>query len=238
MADTAAAIEALRARGAERFDPVGLRFIEGLARRAVGQTGPARKVLELRLAQVLADFGSRFDEAERDARAALAQATARFPEAAATLAELCAGGDFGALQRLLGRLQARRGGEPLGELLAHLDQHRTDVADVSEPIAAARGQPRGELKSVRVFRRTWSKLRVDQQLSEALAQAPKDAGPLNSHALVLQSLRVMRDICPEYLEQFVGYIDALLWLDQTGSAPPRPAAAAVPRGTAKRRRTP
>lgn len=85
--------------------------------------------------------------------------------------------------------------------------------------SAARMEAYPELKSVRKHRDTWSKLSVDRQLTQALAQAPENAGPLNSHQLVLRSLSVMRDISPDYLNRFMSYVDALLWLDQADSQP-------------------
>lgn len=78
---------------------------------------------------------------------------------------------------------------------------------------------RPELKSIRYFRETWSKLSVDKQLAQAIAQGPENAGPLNSHQLVLRSLAVMRDIAPNYLNRFMSYADTLLWLDQADSRP-------------------
>jgi hypothetical protein len=64
------------------------------------------------------------------------------------------------------------------------------------------------------FRNTWSKLSVDRHVTQAIEQAPENAGPLNSHRLVLRSLALMRDISPDYLNRFVSYVDTLLWLDQ------------------------
>lgn len=77
------------------------------------------------------------------------------------------------------------------------------------------------------FRNTWSALSVNRQLSRSIAQAPENAGPLNSEFLLLQALKAMRDISPEYLRQFMTYADTLLWLDQAeaGRAPARKAAA-------------
>lgn len=196
-------LDALRARGAERFDPVGFRFIEALARRAADYRGEARRVLDHRLTKALADYGERFDRADGAARDMLARGTAQFPEAADELTRTCKDGNFGGLHRLLAKLEAQGGSGPLAELLAHVGRHT----------------PEGELRSLRYFRSTWSKLRVDQQLSHAYAQAPENAGPLNSHFLVLQSLSLMRDISPEYLEQFMSYVDALLWLEQADSGP-------------------
>ncbi len=216
--DPAALIEAMRVRGAERFDPVGFRFIEALARRAAAHRNEARRVLERRLAELLADYGERFDRAEREARDTVASATRRFPQAVAAMRQGLEAGDFGALQRLLAGLEAQ-GGAPLAELLAHI-QRRTATAPTSAPGLAtgAGAQAQGELKSLRYFRRTLSKLSVDRQLSRALAQAPENAGPLNSHFLVLQSLTLMRDTAPSYLEQFMSYVDALLWLDQADNS--------------------
>jgi len=51
-------------------------------------------------------------------------------------------------------------------------------------------------------------------VTQALGQAPKNAGPINSHMLVLRSLALMREISPDYLNQFTSYVDALLCLDQ------------------------
>jgi hypothetical protein len=55
---------------------------------------------------------------------------------------------------------------------------------------------------------------VGKRVTQALDQAPKNAGPINSHRLVLQSLALMREISPDYLNRFTSYVDALLCLDQ------------------------
>jgi hypothetical protein len=78
-----------------------------------------------------------------------------------------------------------------------------------------------ELKAIRQFRNTWSKLSVDKQVAQALDQAPKNAGPINSHMLVLRSLALMRDTSPDYLNRFMSYVDTLLCLDQ-GDAKSKP----------------
>lgn len=221
--DPGVLIDALRARNAERFDPVGFRFIEALARRAAAHRIEARRILDRRLAKALAEYGERFDRAECEARDTLARGTARFPEAGDALRQHCDARDFGGLHRLLAKLETQGGSGPLAELLAHIGRHTPEGAAGGPHATGAVVEPQGELKSLRYFRSTWSRLSVDQQLSHAFAQAPENAGPLNSHFLVLQSLKRMRDISPEYLEQFMSYVDALLWLDQadSGRSPPR-----------------
>lgn len=72
------------------------------------------------------------------------------------------------------------------------------------------------------FRNTWSKLSAEQQLTQTLAQAPENAGPMNSQHLVLRSLQVMRDVAPDYLQGFMSYVDTLIWLEHAD--PTRPMA--------------
>jgi hypothetical protein len=54
--DPRAAIEALRARGAHRIDPVRFRRIEALARRAAAHRGEARRLLDGRLEALLSAY--------------------------------------------------------------------------------------------------------------------------------------------------------------------------------------
>lgn len=104
----------------------------------------------------------------------------------------------------------------------------------------------GELKAVGNFRSTWTRMGVEQRLRQSRAKVPGNAGPLNSHALVLRSLTLMRELSPEYLTRFIGHVDALLWLEQAnggqsvlqndvlGAEPEKPAKKAASR----RRQTP
>ncbi|MBJ9963105.1 DUF2894 domain-containing protein [Burkholderia seminalis] len=63
------------------------------------------------------------------------------------------------------------------------------------------------------FRTMWSKVRTEQQYRQSLDQVPRNAGPLNSNSLVHRSLATMRELSPEYLQQFLSYVDALSWLE-------------------------
>jgi hypothetical protein len=94
-----------------------------------------------------------------------------------------------------------------------------------------------ELKSVAWFHETWSKLSTEQQLTQTLAQAPENAGPMNSQHLVLRSLQAMRDIAPDYLQSFMSYIDTLIWLEHAAPIKPTPARSPVGEGENKKRAT-
>lgn len=80
---------------------------------------------------------------------------------------------------------------------------------------------RDELASVRRFRRTWSHSRSQEQVTQAVARKPANAGPLNSHLLVLQSLALMRELSPDYLRRFLLHVESLQWLEQAGEKYPR-----------------
>ena len=79
-----------------------------------------------------------------------------------------------------------------------------------------------ELSSVARFRETWSRVSADKQVEQALVRAPENAGPLNSHMLVLRSLTLMRSLSPDYVRRFMSHVDTLQWLDQASNQPKAP----------------
>lgn len=208
--DPTSMLAALRERGAHRFDPVRFRFIEALAGRAAVRDDAARRVLEGRLATLLADYVERHERAqpEVDPSSDLPMNRHDAPDRG-PLAEL--------VQQIARQASARGPGGPAGDA----------ATDVDSP---------AELKALRYFRSTWSKLSVDRQMTQSLAKVPKNAGPLNSQLLVLRSLQLMRDVSPGYLNRFMSYVDALLWLDAVGGGHvPAPASAAHGEGDKRRK---
>lgn len=73
------------------------------------------------------------------------------------------------------------------------------------------------MKSVRQFSEVWSKISAEQQVVQALHRGPENAGPLNSHKLMLRSLSLMRALSPDYLRRFLSQVDSLLWLEQAST---------------------
>jgi Protein of unknown function (DUF2894) len=183
-------LAALRQQGAQRFDPVRFHYLELLAQRALEQPAPVQKILQGRLEQALAEWQSR----QAQAHSSPAQHIAPVHPGAAEPASLRA----------------------LAHYLAQQSPHAADEALPGRVQGATAEHT--ELKSVRHFRNTWSKLSVDRQVAEALKQAPKNAGPINSHMLVLRSLALMRDISPDYLNRFMSYVDTLLSLEHNERA--------------------
>jgi len=69
-----------------------------------------------------------------------------------------------------------------------------------------------ESPRVRQFRKQLRQISVQKRVSNAIAQAPQNAGPINSHMLVLRALEWMRKVSPDYLNRFMTHVDTLLCL--------------------------
>ena len=108
---------------------------------------------------------------------------------------------------------------PLSALLQDMS-----APTVERPLSPS-GHGRIDNPRVAQFRQQLGKINVQKQVTQAIAQAPQNAGPINSHMLVLRSLSLMRDLSPDYLNRFMGYVDTLLFLDmpQTVKATPKKA---------------
>ena len=82
------------------------------------------------------------------------------------------------------------------------------------------------MRSLRRFRQVWTKVAAQDKVQRALQREPRNAGPLNSHMLVLRTIELMRGLSPDYLARFVTQLDTLLWLEQASPRTSAPAAAA------------
>ena len=105
-----ASIETLRARGAQRLDPLRFGFIEALARRAQAHVGDTRRLLDSKLAVALAACAARLDSGSQASGPALAR----------------------------GDALSRPGPGPLADLLRRLDEHLPpDAAAPVRPLHSA-----------------------------------------------------------------------------------------------------
>ena len=130
---------------------------------------------------------------------------------------------FDKLHALLSHLQTRmqaaaatatdEANGPIAEPPSPLAALLADMAPPSHPTTPAPGW-RAESPRVRQFRKQLSRLSVHKQVTQAIAQAPQNAGPINSHMLVLRALGLMRDLSPDYLNRFMTYLDTLLCLEE------------------------
>ncbi len=177
--DHGATLHAWRERGDHRHDPVRFCFIEALARRALVHQGATRRVLDDRLAQLLAVYG---EEVE----------SARLAKAMAATAE----------------------GSHDGAVTSQVTSMLPGLTGLTGLTGSDGRTGAGTMTStLKYFRSTWSRLSAERHLSQSHATVPDNPGPLNSHHLVHQALKSMRDLSPSYLSHFMLYVDALLWLD-------------------------
>ncbi|MCD0279354.1 DUF2894 domain-containing protein [Xanthomonas melonis] len=102
----------------------------------------------------------------------------------------------------------------LGALSDQLAGHAALMEVDSRRTAATDALAFPELPALDDFRRTWTTVRTASQVRQSLQEAPKDAGPLNSSVLVHRCITLMRAHSPGYLQHFLGYVDALSWLEQ------------------------
>lgn len=188
-----AQLQRWRSEGADRLDPVRFHLMEALAVRADAQADAVREVLEHKLGAMVDGYAAALQQTtRRHARNRTAPApTSGSPQPSA-----------------LGALTAQMAGHAA---LMEVDSRKTAGAD-------AMRFP--ELPALDDFRRTWTTVRTASQVRQSLQDAPKDAGPLNSSVLVHRCITLMRERSPGYLQHFLGYVDALSWLEQlhTGGA--------------------
>lgn len=183
-ASTQATLDSWRASGADRLDRVRFCFIEALHRRAAGQTGEARRILDARLDELIAAYAADVDRTTATSDASDAKAPAD-----------------SALAQLLRDIASRQ---------------RTDVGEAADGGSGPQPRALPELKILEDVRDTWSRVSAEKQLRDALDKVPVNAGPLNSSSLVHRSLVLMHEVSPDYLRQFLSYVDALSWLERMG----------------------
>lgn len=179
-------LASLREAGAHHLDPVHFHYLEVLAQRLTSQP----EAVQQRLAQTLKVALDQY--AQRAAQAPSGQGA--LPEAHATTPPWASGH-----------------AAPLTRLNRYI-QERTQAA-ASQADTGEGGSP-SDMNSVRRFSEVWSKIAAEQQVVQAVDRGPENAGPLNSHRLMLRSLTLMRSLSPDYLGRFLAQMEALLWLDQ------------------------
>ncbi len=108
---------------------------------------------------------------------------------------------------------------PLADLNAYIrGTVESRRAALDEPGDAAHPD---DLFNARSFRKSWERGRTLDRFEQALARTPANAGPLNSHALVLRSLAQMRELSTDYLRRFLVQAETLQWLEKAREKYPR-----------------
>lgn len=221
--DAQAMLDAWCEGGADRVDPVRFRFLQAMARRSAVLDGLARQLLDERLAGHLNAYGQLLDaeadanaDGERDAELAAEPSAERNAPPPAE--------------------PANDAPSTLAGLLAYLADPGPDAPD-GEPTwnrdALGLREAYPDVQMLEYFRAVWSRVSADRQVRQSQQQVHKNAGPLNSNQLVHRALSLMRELSPGYLQQFLSYTDALMWMEQIHAAT-APAPKDAARGAAKK----
>lgn len=228
--DAQAMLDAWRDGGADRADPVRFRFLQAMAHRAAGLDGLARQLLDEKLAGHLNAYVLLLDadaDANPDAQADAnpgAEADAEPNTEPNTPPPAKPADDApSALSGLLAYL-ADPGAAP--------GQNAADGAIWNRDALGLR-DAYPDVQMLEYFRAVWSRVSADRQVRQSQQQVHKNAGPLNSNQLVHRALSLMRELSPGYLQQFLSYTDALMWMEQIHVAT-APAPKDAARGAAKK----
>lgn len=184
-------LASLRAQGVHLREPLRFGYLEALSQRIPAQPPEVQRILQQRLQQAIGDC--------LNPPAPLAQAGPAGDEAAAS---------------------PRPGTpSPLAMLNRHIRERQGQGHPPPDGIDAALGQTSDArapqaLKSVQAFGALWSKMATQQQVQQALQRGPDNAGPLNSHRLILRALSLMQALSGEHLHRYLAQMETLLWLDQ------------------------
>jgi hypothetical protein len=130
--------------------------------------------------------------------------------------------------------QSQTSGSPLAQLNRYIRSARAAVHEKTALLGETLDEH--ELVSARRFRQAWEACRTHDNVEQAIARKPANAGPLNSHVLVLQALGMMQTLSPEYLRRFLAHVEALQWLELARDEYPHSQAAQAKTAKAARRR--
>lgn len=216
--DALATLEAWRASGADRIHRARFRSIEALARRAADYGGDVRRVLDERLATLLAAYSVEVQRAQAGEGAVATVVSGEAQDSAPATANCPptrAASRRGPLADLVDLLASRAASAP-----------ESEASTTRAPLPSHPHERSPDLPMLDYFRETWSKFSAEKQLRHSREQVPDNAGPLNTNSLVHRSLSLMRACSPGYLQQFLSYLEALSWMEQLAEP-----AAATPAST-------
>ncbi|MEO7952722.1 MAG: DUF2894 domain-containing protein [Polaromonas sp.] len=206
----------LRDKGAHRLDPARFHYLEVLSQRMDTALDEVRHILEGKLKVAVADYGERFRQSRKTASDELASLSAKHPDLARELQRLFGAGNYGGMRRLGAQSASSSSCAPLAQLNQYIQKVKQEdgIGQRQGSSLVSDMEASSEMASVRRFREAWSRTAAEDQMNQAVRRGPVNAGPLNSHLLVLRSLALMRKLSPDYLRRFLSHVDTLLWLDQ------------------------
>jgi hypothetical protein len=233
-------LAAMHAKGLQHFEPVQFCYMESMVRRAMQQNTSVAQTIVTKIQAAIDEYQSNYLLTRKQFATRVDKISQYYPEQSAVLHDYLTNNNFKAIAALTDKLEQGERSNGLKALTRQLRQaqtgnHHTALLTAlnhdwpaqghsayQRPDQGATSSNNTELKSLNSFRDSLAKEHAKNRVSEAIANAPKNAGPLNPEMLAIRSLAAIRDLSPDYLSRFVAYMDTLLWLEQAaGSKDPR-----------------
>ncbi|MEH6588805.1 MAG: DUF2894 domain-containing protein [Halioglobus sp.] len=233
--------------GIQTYAPVRYHYIHALVQRAEQENPATAAQLKTKALTLLGQYIQDFIRSLTQAKTLVTELAEQYPEQRDELEQLLASASFNTLTRMKKRANRNNTSAQLASLTEKITQAQQKAAvarpdsvsldastiaghSFSEAASKAPGsnidmfasgavsEADRELRAVRSFRETSARASTQKRVSRAIADHPADSGPLNSQRLTVESLAIMRQLSPSYLNRFVSYVDTLLWLDQSAVA--------------------
>ena len=222
----------------ESFDATRYAYLQGLYERVQLPSHSNNKVLLEKLSVTLQQYQQDYQQAKQQAEELLLEIVGIFPDAQSNAEALVRENNFRELkrfyQRLLEKQKQQEHVKSLSELLSALNRDQLDKvnlpssldevllqqelnarkkAGLSSALENTQTQ-RPQLQSMKGIRESMKYFNLDRMIIDAIEKEPENAGPHNPHMLAIKSLIKMKDLSPQYLRRFAGYIETVLWLEK------------------------
>lgn len=232
----------LSAGQAKNFDPVRFAYLQSLSMRLNASGHQKNATLVEKALSSLQQYRADLDNQRSRTRATIRKFSSAFPQHSDAVEALFQQCHFKQIEqlyiRLCGQDAAKQTLNPLRDLTSGINQV---IGGINEPAAPpsiddvlhqqeqsarlAKGEVLAttvdgsgeqlELQSMKYFRESMKHFNIDKIIARAIDEGPENPGPLNPQMLAIKSLTNMRDLSPEYLRRFAGYIETLLWLEKS-----------------------
>jgi hypothetical protein len=237
-------LDELDSGNVKNFDPIRFEFIQSLSSRLSRSQSNGNVELDEKIKVNTIRYLADLKLARTQAQASLDVIGADFPQQLDVAKLLFEHYKFTQLERLCKKLGRQKNSiDQLGELhrlnldinqkKAHFE--KSEASDSIEDLLAkqnriARPQINDadridtdgsgeqlELTSMKYYRKSLKHFDVDKIIARAINEGPENPGPLNPQMLAIRSLTHLRDLSPQYLRRFTGYIETLLWLEKNSN---------------------
>lgn len=204
-------LDALTEQGGDRFAPARFRYIQGLANIALRQRPSVAALIETKALRMLSDYVDDYRAAEALSSGAADNNRHATPLQALTdeLQRRADVDESSADRSLENQLMLQE--QQLVQSLGGLAQTHGD-----KPGAVVGATDPGRSGATHRLRESLKQHHLQQRVTRAIQDGPDEAGPLNAQALVIESLSMMRDLSPSYIDRFASYMDTLFWLEDAG----------------------